>query len=176
MLVLRAILNPFPPPFRRIFPVGQNTAVMDLSSFLELAGKLVGLLPRAYRWLKRRFGRWVPLTSAALVAYEEARQTQSLLADAAERLGPDKSPAGVLNYVAHYIALEVTIWGKRQPSTKLEQIDPVQARSGTFFDAGSSLRLRDRNNTVFTDLCVVRKDLGLVLHAVRTGLKADTPI
>ena len=142
-----------------------------------LLSAALGWLPRVYRWaVDDRFGQRVPLTVAARKTYEAARACGSIVADAAERLGPDKSPAGVLNYVAHYVALEVPISGKREPSTRNEPIDPVLARTGTFSDAGSTLRLRDSNNTVFTDLRIARSDLRGVLKKVRRGLTTDTPI
>ena len=80
------------------------------------------------------FGSRIPLREAARIAYEEARASGSILAHAAERVGPDKSPEGILNYVATYIAQVALIWGKRPPSTKSEPIDPMQAMTGAFCD------------------------------------------
>jgi hypothetical protein len=148
----------------------------------------LGWLPQAYRWtanamgwvVGRRIpdlywiGRRIPLSDAAGITLEEARLCRSILADAAERLGPDKSPDEVLDYIATYIAKHSNIWGKRRPSTKIELIGPKQSKNGTFSDAGSMLSFRDPNHAVFTDLQIDRADLQRVLRELREGLKTDT--
>jgi hypothetical protein len=148
----------------------------------------LGRLPQAYQWTAsamawvfgRRMpqilwiGRRIPLSDAASITLEEARLCRSILADAAERLGPDKSPDAVLDYIATYIAKHSNIWGKRQPSTKIELIGPRQSKKGTLSDAGSTLSFHDPNHTVFTGLQIDRTDLQRVLRELREGLKTDT--
>jgi hypothetical protein len=119
-------------------------------------------------WVRRR----IPLSDAASITLEEARLCRSILADAAERLGPDKSPDEVLERIATYIAKHSSIWGKRQSSTRIELISPVQSKNGTFSDAGSMLGFR--NHTVFTDLQIDGADLQRVLREMREGPKTDT--
>jgi len=119
-------------------------------------------------WVRRR----IALSDAASITLEEARLCRSILADTAERLGPEKSPDAVLDYIATYIAGHSNIWGKRQSSTQIEQISPMQSKKGTFSDAGSMLGFR--NHTVFTDLQIDGADLQRVLREMREGPKTDT--
>jgi hypothetical protein len=122
------------------------------------------------------FGSRIPLREAASIAYTEARFSGSVYADAAERMGTDKSPDGILDWIAHLIAKDADVWGKRPPSTKTEVISPKESNNGTFSDGATTLRLRDEGRSVFTDLQVARKDLRNVVRKVREGLKVDTPI
>jgi len=148
-----------------------------LSPFAKpLVNAVFGWLPGGIRWAKARFGSWMPLSDAARQTYQEARRIGSIVADAAERLGPDKSPEGILNYIAAYIALNVPVWGTRLPSTKREQIDSVQARTGAFRDGATTFRPRGNPQTVFTDLCIARKDMQRLMDDVRSSLKVDTAI
>lgn len=148
-----------------------------LSPFAKpLVNAVSGWLPRAFRWAKGRFGPWIPLSDAARQAYQEARRIGSIVADAAERLGPDKSPDGVINYMAAYIALNVPVWGARLPSTRREQIDPARARTGAFRDGATTFRPRGNPDAIYTDLCIERKDMARVMDDVRSGLNVDTPI
>jgi hypothetical protein len=119
-------------------------------------------------WVRRR----IALSDAASITLEEARLCRSILADTAERLGPEKSSDAVLDYIATYIAAHSNIWGKRQSSTQIEQIGPMQSKKGTFSDAGSMLGFR--NHTVFTDLQIDGADLQRVLREMREGPKTDT--
>ena len=158
---------------------------MDIISPLLRALFSLARLPVVYRWtanamawvLGRRIpdmfwvvGRRIPLHDAARLTYEEARSCRSLVADAAERLGPDKSPDAALDYIATYIAKRSNIWGKRQSSSQIELINPMQSKKGTFSDAGSMLTLH--NHAVFTDLQIHLTDLAKILR----GLKTETKI
>ncbi|HWY72836.1 MAG TPA: hypothetical protein VNW98_04275 [Burkholderiaceae bacterium] len=160
---------------------------MDFISPLLRALFSLARLPVVYRWtanamagiVGRRIpslfwvvGRRISLSDAARLTYEEARSCRSIVADAAERLGPSKSPGAVLDYIATYIAKRSNIWGKRRPSTEIELIDPKQSKKGTFSDAASMLSLRDPNHTVFTDLQIDLADLEKILQ----GLKTETKI
>jgi hypothetical protein len=148
----------------------------------------LGRLPMVYRWTAnamalvfgRRIpdmfwvvGRRIPLSDAARITLEEARHCRSTLADAVERLGPDKSPDQVLDYIATYIAEHSNVWGKRRPSTEIEPIDPMQSKKGTFSEAGSMLGFRDHT---FTDLQIDLTDMQRVLRELREGLKTDRKI
>ena len=118
-------------------------------------------------WVRRR----IALSDAASITLEEARLCRSILADTAERLGPEKSPDAVLDYIATYIAEHSNIWGKQQSSTQIERIGPMQSKKGTFSDAGSMLGFR--NHTVFTDLQIDGADLQRVLREMREGPKTE---
>ena len=155
-----------------------------ISALLRALFSGVARLPTVLRWtasaIASVFGRRIPqllwvrrriaLSDAASITLEEARLCRSILADAAERLGPEKSPDAVLDYIAAYIAEHSNIWGK-QSSTQIERIGPMQSKKGTFSDAGSMLGFR--NHTVFTDLQIDGADLQRVLREMREGPKAE---
>jgi hypothetical protein len=137
----------------------------------------LGWVPNMYRWIvDGRCGSRVPMAKAARIAYEQGRQTGSVYAMAAERMGTGKSPEDVLDWVATYMAKDSKIWGKRPPSTKYELIDALQAKYANFTDGATVLRLRDESHSVFTDLMIARNDLRRVIAEFREGLKTDTPI
>jgi hypothetical protein len=108
------------------------------------------------------FGGRIPLNVAARVAYEAARKHGTLWAHAAERLGTDHSPSGILDYVATYFGMHVPIIGKRPPSTLDEVIDTKSAGKGTFEGGAQRLAMND-GHTVFTDLRVAAKDVKVVV-------------
>lgn len=109
-----------------------------------------------------RFGGKLPLHEAARVAYEAARKHKTLWAHAAEKLGTDHSPNGILDYVATYFGMHVPVIGKRPPSTLDEVIDTKGAGKGTFEGGAQRLEMND-GRTVFTDLRVDAKDVKFVV-------------
>jgi hypothetical protein len=113
---------------------------------------------------------------AARIAYEEARAHDSVWAHAAERLAVDKSPEGILDYMAGYFAGDHQLYGRRVPSTRLEAIDQFQAKHRTFTEGAKILYLRDQGRTMFSDLQVVKKDLKTVRKVMRESLKTTTQI
>jgi hypothetical protein len=121
-----------------------------------------GFLPKWDAWWSLRVGGRLALNDAARIAYEAARKNKTLWAEAAERLGVDSSPAGILDYVATYFGMHVSIIGKRPPSTVDEIIDIKQASKGTFEGGAMRLEMND-GRTVFTDLRVKSKDVKLVV-------------
>jgi hypothetical protein len=138
-------------------------------------------LPEGFRWTADAFrslgvGGNVSLPVAARIAYEEARAHNTIWAHAAERLAVDKTPEGILDYMAGYFAGEVQVYGRRTPSTRLEQIDKLQAESGAFRGGARYLYLRDNGRTEFTDLQMSRKDLWAVRKRMREAMNADTQI
>lgn len=138
-------------------------------------------LPRGLRWAPAAvttltFGGKVSLSVAARIAYEDARERNTIWAHAAERLAVDKTPAGILDYVAGYFAGEVQLYGCRQPSTRLEPIEKLQAQSGTFSGGARNLCLRDRARTEFSQLQVSRRDLRAMRARMRDAMNADNPI
>ncbi|RQP98903.1 hypothetical protein [Burkholderia stagnalis] len=139
------------------------------------------LLPKGYRWTWGALrnlaldGR-VALPDAARIAYEEARAHDSIWAHAAERLGVDNSPDGILDYMAGYYAQHGQLYGVRKPSTRVEAIDRRQALHGTFREGAKCFYLRDQSRTEFSDLRVSRKDVRAVRKVMRESLKTTTPI
>jgi hypothetical protein len=151
---------------------------MDVISPIVKAATSAGFdwVPRVWKWIARFLRGRVLLRKAARITYEEARAIRSMLAEAAERLNPDKSPDGILNYAATYIVQqEARIWGRRPPSTRFECIEPMRAQTGTFAEGARVLRFQDKNNTVFTDLEITRTDLRKVLRMLRGDWTVDSP-
>ena len=133
-----------------------------LVSLIQSARVPGGFLPRWRAWWALRLGGKLMLHDAARVAYEAARKNDTLWAHAAEKMGVDKSPVGVLDYVATYFGMHVPIIGKRPPSTLDETIDMQKAGKGTFEGGARRLEMND-GHTVFTDLRVKVKDVKLVV-------------
>lgn len=138
-------------------------------------------LPEGLRWKPEAFrsltiGGKVSLPIAARIAYEEARAHDTIWAHAAERLAVDKTPAGILDYFAGYIAGEAQVYGRRPPSTRTEPIVKLQAQSGTFSGGAQSLRLRDQVGTEYVDLQIARKDLRFIRKRMREALGANEEI
>lgn len=138
------------------------SGLLLLYSVLQTARLPGGLISKLRASWTLRFGGDLPLHEAARVAYEAARKNNTAWAHAAEKLGTDLSPAGVLDYVATYFGMHVPIIGKRPPSTLDEVIDMKQAGRGTFEGGALRLEMNDRH-TVFTDLRVKSKDVKLVV-------------
>jgi len=109
----------------------------------------------------------MPLPEAARLLYEDAREHRTLLASASERLGGQRSPEEILDYMATYIVGDVPILGVRPPSTRREIIEPLMARTGTFSGGAALLVLRDRAKTPFQDLRVRRRDLRRLRRELR---------
>lgn len=126
-----------------------------------------------------RYLRWsgrIALRDAAQIIYTEARAQDSMWADAAERMSLDKSPDGILCYVAEIIKQDTAFYGKRLPSTHVETLDPLQSQYGTVTEGARELRMRDNTQTVFVDLAIDTKDLRRALQEVRSNLKTTTQI
>jgi hypothetical protein len=138
------------------------------------------LFPKGYRWtwgaLRNLALGKVALPDAARIAYEEARAHDSIWAHAAERLGVNNSPDGILDYMAGYFAQDGQLYGMRKPSTRVEAIDRRQAMHGTFREGAKYLYLRDQSRTAFSDLRVSKKDVRAVRKVMRESLKSTTPI
>lgn len=137
------------------------SAALFLYSAFVTAGLPGALLPKWNASWALAFGGKLPLHVAARVAYEAARKHDTLWAHAAEKLGTDHSPNGILDYVATYFGMHVPIIGKRPPSTLDEVIDTKSAGRGTFEGGAQRLKMND-GHTVFTDLRVAAKDVKLV--------------
>ena len=110
-----------------------------------------------------RFGGRMPLKEAAKLAYEEARAQKTIWAEAAERLNATNTPAGVLDYVATYFSMHVSIWGSRPPSDRLEEIPLNRAKNGSMEGGATRLVLNDNAKTEFTNLEVDTKDMRKML-------------
>src|SRR6266404_8433509 len=104
--------------FRGLIAIAWRPAMNFISALLRALFSGVARLPTVLRWtasaIASVLGRRIPqllwvrrriaLSDAASITLEEARLCRSILADAAERLGPEKSPDAVLDYIATYIA------------------------------------------------------------------------
>ena len=138
----------------------------------------IAALPGLFRNKRRafwtlRFGGKIPLSIAAVIAYEEARANKTLWAKAAERLGTVQSPEGILDYVATYFGMKVPIWGVRPPLERLEQIDAKVVGRGQFSSGATKLFINDNSTAVFVDLRVAVKDVRVVVSAMREKVFPD---
>jgi hypothetical protein len=88
----------------------------------------------------------------------------------------DKSPDGILCYIAEVVKQDTTIYGKRPPSTHVEKLDPLQLKYGTVKNDGREVYMRDNTKAVFTALEVDAKELRRALREVRESLRTTTPI
>jgi hypothetical protein len=153
-----------------------------------LTGVLI--LVSAFQWLRwpgnygrkwesiwhLRWGGRVSLRKAAEIIYSEARAQASVWAHAAERMSLDKSPDGILCYIAEVVKQDTVIYGVRPPSTHVEKLDPLQLKYGTVKNGAREVHMRDNAKAVFTDLEVDAKELRRALREVRESLRATTPI
>lgn len=123
-----------------------------------------------------RWGGRVSLRKAAEILYSEARAQDSVWAHAAERMSLDKSPDGILCYIAEVVKQDTAIYGKRPPSTHVEKLDPLQLKYGTVKNGAREVHMRDDTKAVFTDLQVDAKEMRRALREVRESLRTTTPI
>jgi len=139
----------------------------------ELVTEGIGKLPRLFRWVVGLPDRlkWIPLSDAALRVYEESRARGALISGAAERLSLDKTPDGVLSYVATYIAQDTAIWGTRPPSRQREPIGMMQAKNGKFLSAGRVMQMS--NGVEYRDLRITRVDQRRLLKELRAEAERE---
>jgi hypothetical protein len=106
---------------------------------------------------------FISMKDAAIKLYTETRGNQYQLAAIAEsmsgwsggRIVPG-SPDDILNYIATYIAFskKVALFGKRVPSTAIEQITWSDVRASTFADGATRLVHTYNSSVFFTDLAI----------------------
>ncbi|WGS43147.1 hypothetical protein LFL97_06360 [Burkholderia sp. JSH-S8] len=177
-----------------MFLIGTALTIGDVHSqiWAKLCWVLAGVLlfVAFFQWLRwpGRYGskleslwylRWggrVPLRKAAEIIYSEARAQDSVWAHAAERLSFDKSPDGILCYIAEVIKQDTAFYGKRLPSTRMEKIAPFQLQYGRVTNGAREVHMRDNTKAVFVDIEVDAKDLRRALREVREDLRTTTPI
>lgn len=123
-----------------------------------------------------RWGGRVSLRKAAEIIYSEARAQDSVWAHAAERMSLDKSPDGILCYIAEVVKQDTVIYGMRPPSTHVEKLDPLHLKYGTVKNGAREVHMRDNTKAVYTDLKVEAKELRRALREVRESLKTTTSI
>jgi hypothetical protein len=109
---------------------------------------------------------FIALCDASRTLYEAARSAGSLLAGAAERMSGNTngriaagSPQDILNFSATHIARHIPIYGKRAPSSVLEQVRDSDVRASYFADGATFLRDTMYDKSVYwTDLAVKSSD------------------
>ena len=111
----------------------------------------------------------ISLGEGARRAYEELRGT--LWGNAAERLRVNSSPNGILDYIATGITLDIPVFGKFSPSTKLERIPSRMLKSGSIEDGGKVLQLRDQHQSQIIDLTVNKRDLQKAIRHMKESGK-----
>lgn len=99
----------------------------------------------------------ISLAEGARIAYEELRGT--LWGSAAEKLSVNSTPEGILDYLGTGITLEIPVFGKYPPSTKLERVKRYELESGSIEGGASVLQLRDQRCSQITNLTIRKADL-----------------
>lgn len=112
----------------------------------------------------------ISLAEGARIAYEQLRGT--LWATAAERLRVDSTPEGILNYLATGLTIEIPVFGKYPPSTRLERIKTSDLKSGSIEGGATVLQLTDHHHTQITDLTVRKKDIRKAICHMKVSPKA----
>lgn len=134
--------------------------VVIIYSAIQWLGLPSGYRVKYFSLLVLRFSGKISLPCAAAIAYTEARARRSILAGAAERLGVDTSPDGILDYVATYFGVVgADVWGRRLPAIKSEIIPPEVLKRGHFSCGASLLTLQDPGGAQYVDLQVRSKDI-----------------
>lgn len=177
-----------------MFLVGTALTLGDVHSgvYAKACWLLTGalILVSVFRWLRwpgnygrkwesiwyLRWGGRVSLRKATEIIYSEARAQDSVWAHAAERMSLDKSPDGILCYIAEVVKQDTVIYGIRPPSTHVEKLDPLKLKYGTVKNGACEVHMRDNTKAVFTDLEVDAKDLRRALREVRESLRTTTSI
>jgi hypothetical protein len=96
----------------------------------------------------------------------------TLWAEAAERLRVDGTPEGILDYLATGLTLEIPVFGRYPPSTKLERIEPRAVKAGSIEGGATFLELRDQHRTRIVDLTVRKADLRKAIKHMRESTSA----
>ncbi|MGO4393407.1 hypothetical protein AB4Z46_18795 [Variovorax sp. M-6] len=149
------------------------TAILLVYAAVQMARLPYSWGRRLQAFRQLRFCGRIPLSTAAKLAYEEARANKTLWAEAAERLAVLRSPAGILDYVATYFGAEVPIWGSRPPSDQLEEIPAKSAKNGSMEGGATRLTVRDNANTEYINLQVRAKDVRKVIEIMGAKVFAD---
>lgn len=116
--------------------------------------------PAKWRWQK-----FIPLPEAARLLYEEARRSNSIWAEAAERLRATPGAEGILDYLATGIAAEVEVYGRRAPATRLDIVPTKLFSQGGIIEGGCTLLLWGSNIRI-EDLHVARRGVKLAIAAM----------
>ncbi len=97
----------------------------------------------------------LPLEEAARIAYEETRGGQ--FSKSAE--GYDGTDNGIIQFYAFHILATATLFGKRPPSTRIEQINAQNPRVFLRFVDGHLEAYRNHSTDRFRDLEILHLDL-----------------
>ena len=131
-------------------------ALWSVAIFLAATYVFVALVPKIGT---------LSLADAARITYERLRGT--LWADAAERMRSERTPEGILDYLATGLSLHVAIYGTYGPSTKLERLPESDVRMGHIERGATELALRDNRNLVVGNLRVRKSDLWTAINHMR---------
>jgi hypothetical protein len=97
-----------------------------------------------------------PLRDAAIAVYSELKDTTGVGAFAK---GYGASDDEVLDEVATAISMEVPIFGKQPPSTKVEQLQPAVFAQGHFVGGGAAFHLHGQQAPAYTSLSLHPRDV-----------------
>lgn len=90
----------------------------------------------------------IPMDKAARVAYERTRG--GLWAEAAERMRVDKTPEGILDYMATGLAPHVAVFGVYPPSTKQQLVPAQEVKRGSFKKGATILKLCNKQESTMS--------------------------
>lgn len=124
---------------------------------------------------------FVSMTEAATKAYEQSRESGSLWAYAAERLGArgmnrQSSENEILNYMASFVSGKIPLYGVRPPSRLVEQIEDADKRNGIFENNASEFRFLLGKSPTYANLKVKKIDLETVLEYIKQSHKTEAHI
>lgn len=108
------------------------------------------------------------LREAALSLYEDLRvyDKQHLHVRLAENF--NDLDDGVLNYFAIVIQQNTEVWGKKPPSTKLEELDQEEWGRGHFKNGGSAFHYYGKQQPEYVDMAVKSADIPPILETVKS--------
>lgn len=126
---------------------------------------LVAIIAIVYAF--RRKWMFISMRDAARYAYDEL--DEGLYAGIADRMNIKQNPEGSLEYMAHVIAGEITVYGTKPPGTKFKAIGQELVKHAAFTEGGARLVPNDKREFAWEDLAVRRSELRKVVKDLKAG-------
>ena len=134
----------------------------------------LGIWPKAIEEL-------IPMKEAATRLYEQARKHGSVWAYAAEKLGAHgltgtSTEAEVLDYLSHFIANKIVLFGVKPPSRLFEAFPHGAFKSGVFKECGNEFWTHTARTASYKELQANAQEVDFVIQIARLGLNESQPI
>lgn len=126
---------------------------------------------RKYHQRKEKSEEYMPLLEAARAAYEELRACGNSFHVKMAEQDSTATPEKILEYFSIAISLEVDVFGKHQPSTRLEKIDRNEYKSGMFSDGGNTFKYYGQDKAKYVDNAIKRTDLEPAIEKLKAVTK-----